>query len=305
MSGCTLCPRECGADRSLALGLCGCNDEIYIARIMLHMWEEPSVSGERGSGAVFFCGCPLGCAFCQNREISRTAGDGRFISAARRFTPDELVREFLSLERQGAHNINLVSPTQHTEALIYAVREAKLQGLRIPVVWNTGGYEKADTIRMLKDTADIFLTDIKFYSHDISSSLSEAGDYFEYAFGCLKEMINITGDIKFGEDGMLRRGTVVRHLVLPGCRHDSVSILEKLAQAGMEKHVLLSLMSQYTPDTFGGCSDSRLDKFMRRRVTDFEYSYVCDTALKFGFDGYMQDRTSSVCDYIPHWGFGK
>ncbi len=273
-----------------------------LARVMLHMWEEPCISGTRGSGAVFFCGCPLGCSFCQNREISRRGKTG-FTDAARRFSVEELSKEFSALAEAGAHNINLVSPTQYTKQIKRAVAQARDRGLTLPVVWNTGGYEKPGTIAALDGTADIFLTDVKYYSSEISAALSGAGDYFEWALPALREMIKIAGEPEYDADGIMKRGVIVRHLVLPGCRHDSEKILETLAAEGLQKKIVLSLMSQYTPDFFAGCENEKLDRAMRRRVTSFEYDSVVDTATRLGFDGYIQERDSAQTKYTPKWGF--
>ena len=302
MSSCTLCPRNCGVDRSVHPGRCGCTDEIMLARVMLHEWEEPCISGTRGSGAVFFCGCPLGCSFCQNREISRRGKSG-FADAARSFSVEGLSKEFLTLAENGAHNINLVSPTQYTDQIKIAVARAKNEGLTLPVVWNTGGYEKPDTIASLKGTADVFLTDVKYYSPEISAALSGAADYFENALPSLREMIKVAGEPEYDADGIMKRGVIVRHLVLPGCRHDSEKILEVLAAEGLDKKIVLSLMSQYTPDFFTGCPDAKLDRALRRRVTSFEYDSVVDTATRLGFDGYIQERESAQTKYTPKWGF--
>ena len=299
MTHCTLCPRRCGADRESVRGMCGVTRRIYVARTMLHMWEEPPVSGTRGSGAVFFCGCPLGCSFCQNHEISRPTGDA---ASVREYTEHELSELFLRLEAHGAHNVNLVSPTQYTDAVIRAVAEARSNGLTLPVVWNTGGYERQDTIRTLNGTADVFLTDMKYVSSDISGALSGAPDYFAEAMPSLLEMVKIAGDPVYDRDGMLTRGVIVRHLVLPGCRRDSISVLHALADSGLQDRVLLSLMRQYTPEFFSGCDDPILDRALRRRVTSFEYDSVCTEAERLGFVGFTQEKESSDTEYTPQWG---
>ncbi len=266
---------------------------------MLHRFEEPCISGKLGSGAVFFCGCPLGCVFCQNGPISRK--NGEYFAKAKTVTVKDLASYMISLQQAGAHNVNLVSPTQYTAQIIDAVAKAKALGLTIPVVWNTGGYEKPETIKLLYGTVDVFLTDVKYCDGELSAALSKANDYFEYALSSLEEMVRITGEAEFDEDGIMKRGVILRHLVLPGCRLDSEKILRKLAERGLEKKVLLSLMSQYTPDFFAGCGDVALDKKLRRRVTTFEYNYVSEIALELGFSGFGQDRTSAITDYTPLW----
>lgn len=295
-SRCTLCPRECGADRTKSFGFCSCSDEMRVAKIMLHKWEEPCISGKNGSGAVFFCGCVLKCRFCQNRDISR--GD---ISSFRRLSPDELSDEFIRLGENGAHNINLVSPTQYIPSLIETIGKAKEKGLDIPIVWNTGGYEKKESIRMLKGSADIFLTDMKYCDNSLSQSLSSAGDYFEKALPALDEMIDITEENEYGEDGMMKKGVIVRHLVLPGQREDSKKILSFLKERGYEKKIVLSLMSQYIPDFYSGGCGGKLDKDMKRKVTSFEYDDVLSLAGSLGFTGFCQDRTSAVSRFVPEW----
>ncbi|MBR3990820.1 MAG: radical SAM protein [Clostridia bacterium] len=297
-NGCALCPRECGADRKKGPGRCGCTDRMRIARVMLHFYEEPVISGTRGSGAIFFTGCPLGCAFCQNGEISRPSAAG---SAGRGIDDDELCRIILGLQNDGAHNVNFVSPTPFTDRIIAAAGEARRLGLTVPVVWNTGGYEKAETIRALAGTADVFLTDFKFFDPAVSKILAGAEDYAKYATESLREMVRVAGKPVFGDDGMMKSGVIVRHLVLPGLRRDSEKVLRAVADAAGAENVLLSLMSQYTPDFFRGCGDPALDRAMRRRVTTFEYEEVRRIALELGFDGFMQERSSSVKDYTPEW----
>ena len=301
MSSCTLCPRGCSVDRELRDGFCGCPSEMLVSRVMLHMWEEPCISGKNGSGAVFFCGCPLGCAFCQNGDISKR-GEGGTFAGQRSFSVGELAEEFLRLQNGGAHNINLVSPTKYTDKLKEAVRLSREAGLSLPVVWNTGGYETIENISSLEGTVQVYLTDMKYYSSDISSALSSAPDYFDRAFAALLKMVEQVGTPRYDEEGMMTRGVIVRHLVLPGCRRDSEMILRKMAEAGLASRIVLSLMSQYTPDFFRGCPDEKLDKSMRRRVTSFEYGFVEDTASELGFTGFGQARSSATKKYTPHWG---
>ncbi len=264
------------------------------------MWEEPCISGSRGSGAVFFCGCPLGCKFCQNGEISRLK-DGVF-AGQRKFSEEELVSAMLELQEKGAHNVNFVSPTQYTDTVIRVVAEARSRGFTVPVVWNTGGYEKPETIRSLEGTVDVFLTDMKYFSPEIADSLSSAPDYFDFAFPSLLEMCRIAGGAEYS-DSIMTRGVIVRHLVLPGNRRDSEEILRRLAEAGLQSEIVLSLMSQYTPDFFTGCREAKLDRAMRRRVTTFEYNSVQDLAAKLGFTGFGQERESAQKKYTPEWGF--
>lgn len=300
MSLCTLCPRSCKVDRSKRAGVCGCTDEIKISRVMLHKWEEPCICTGEGSGGVFFCGCPLGCVYCQNGSISKRDGNGAF-AGEKSYSIDALADEFLRLQNKGACNIDLVSPTQYTCEIIAAVRLARSKGLTVPIVWNTGGYETAENIYLLDGTVDVYLTDMKYCDRELSSALSRAPDYFEYAFAALTEMVRQIG-LPMYEGGELKRGVIVRHLVLPGCRRDSEAILKKLAEAGLADKIVLSLMSQYTPDFFRGCENERLSRSMKRRVTSFEYDSTVDLADSLGFTGYCQERSSAVSEYTPCWG---
>ena len=236
---CRLCPRRCGIDRTAGeTGVCGAGAEMRVAKVMLHQWEEPSISGtapNRGSGAVFFTHCSLGCIFCQNRDISRRNSEKGEI-----FSIDRLAQCFLELQKQGAWNINLVSPTHYTPQIVEALQLAKASGLTLPIVWNTGGYECADVIEELRGVVDIFLTDWKYCDPTIAAAYSSAADYPERIAEAYTAMYNITGDIQFGEDGMLKKGIILRHLVLPGGRKDSIAVLDKASSLVPADKVLLS-----------------------------------------------------------------
>jgi Uncharacterized Fe-S protein PflX, homolog of pyruvate formate lyase activating proteins len=291
---CRICPRECGADRSSGVGYCGAGDDMYVARAMLHMWEEPCISGANGSGAVFFCGCPLRCVYCQNGEISRF--DGRF---GKKTSVSDLGDIILDLQDKGAHNVNFVSPTQYTYHIIEAVSNVRGK-LKIPVVWNTGGYENASTVADLRGIADVYLTDFKYADAETAEKYSSAADYPEAAASSLAEMLNQAGECVI-EAGLMKRGVIVRHLVLPSRRAESVRVLEKVNEiAGGTSKIKLSLMSQYTPDFADGCPYPELN----RRVTSFEYNHVCEAAAKMGFTGYTQDKTSAKTTYRPDWERG-
>jgi putative pyruvate formate lyase activating enzyme len=221
-SPCNLCPRQCGVNRNTETGFCGCGSEIKVARAALHFWEEPCVSGRGGSGTVFFSGCNLGCVYCQNDEISR-GGAGKEVS------PERLAEIFLKLQAQGAHNINLVTATPHLPGICRALDIAK-PALHIPVVYNCGGYERAETIRALSGYVDVYLPDIKYFSGELSKRYSGAADYFSVASKAVKEMVSQAGALEYDTEGMLRRGVLIRHLVLPGARKDSMAILQWLAE---------------------------------------------------------------------------
>jgi putative pyruvate formate lyase activating enzyme len=255
---------------------------------MLHHFEEPCISGGEGgvgSGAIFFSGCALRCVFCQNREISRGAV-GEVFSVRR------LADEMLALQERGAYNINLVTPTHFTLGITEALDLIKRE-LSIPVIWNTSGYETAETVRALSGYVDIFLTDFKYFSSDISSRYSSAPDYSDFAGPALSEMVKITGAPEFDGE-FLKRGTVVRHLVLPGFYRDSIDVLKTVAERAGAENVILSLMAQYTPE-FLEDGYPEID----RRITTFEYNKVLACATELGFDGYMQSRESASARYTP------
>ncbi len=285
MTRCELCPRRCGVDRERSAGYCGEGTDARVAKVMLHYFEEPCISGERGSGAIFFSGCSMKCVFCQNRDISR-GGAGETMSPAR------LADEMISLRERGAHNINLVTPTHFTDKIIEALDLVKGK-LGIPVVWNTSGYELPETVRLLDGYADVFLTDFKYASGELSAMYSSAPDYAEYASASLREMVRITRRPVY-KDGIMTRGVIVRHLVLPGAYRDSVAALDLIADTVGTDDVVLSLMAQYTPEFADG-------KFpaLRRRITTFEYNKALDEARRLGFDGYCQSISSATARYTP------
>lgn len=286
-TSCSLCPRECGADRRTHYGFCRCGDQIKVARAALHFWEEPCISGQNGSGTVFFSGCTLRCCYCQNYRIS-SGCFGKEISAHR------LSEIFLELQNKGAHNINLVTPTQYLPGILTALDAVKGK-LHIPVVYNCGGYEKVETVRRLKDYVDVFLPDIKYYDKGLSQKFSGAADYFTVASAAVQEMIAQTGGPVFNQDGILQRGVLVRHMVLPGCREDSIRILRWMKENLPEGKYLISLMSQYTP-AFEGFKHKEL----RRRVTSFEYNAVVQEAVRLGLtSGFMQEKSSAKEEYTP------
>lgn len=291
---CTLCPRACGADRAAGqTGLCGAGDTLRAARAALHHWEEPCLSGDpeasTGSGTVFFSGCALGCCYCQNYGISQE-GQGRPLTEAR------LAEIFLELQTKGARNINLVTATQWLPWVLPALDSARRRGLRLPVVYNTGGYETVGTVQALAGYVDIWLTDFKYDSPALAAELSRAGNYPAVADRALRAMLRQTGAPVYDPEGYLRRGVIVRHLVLPGQAADSQAVLRRLAVVRRQEEVpfLLSLMSQFTP--FYHAADHGLG----RRITSYEYRKVVDTALALGLtDGYMQEKSSAREEYTP------
>ena len=287
---CVQCPRVCGADRSRGRGFCGASEEIRLSRASLHRWEEPCISGERGSGTLFFNGCNLRCVFCQNREISHGEAAGVAV------TEEELVEIMLQLQEEGAHNVNLVTPTPYALQLIPVLQKVRSR-LKIPVVYNCGGYESVETLRALEGLVDVYLPDCKYYSPKLSELYSAAPDYFSVAMEALTEMLRQTGAPQMGEDGLLKKGVMVRHLVLPACREDSIEVLEQLCTRFGNRAFLLSLMSQYTP--VFAAKDA--PKSLQRRVTSFEYDKVLEKAVELDFQGYLQQRSSATADYTPNF----
>lgn len=285
MTRCELCPRRCGVDRARTVGYCGEGADARVAKVMLHHFEEPCISGTRGSGAIFFSGCSMKCVFCQNRDISR-------VGAGEVMTPEDLASEMTDLCKRGAHNINLVTPTHFTDKIIEALDLVK-DRLGVPVIWNTSGYELPETVRRLDGYVDVFLTDFKYSSRELSSKYSSAPDYAEYASSSLSEMVRITGRPVF-KDGMMTRGVIVRHLVLPGAYRDSIAVLGKINDAVGTEDVVLSLMAQYTPE-FAGKGFPEL----QRRITTFEYNKALDEARRLGFDGFCQSISSATSRYTP------
>lgn len=291
---CTLCPRACGADRAAGqTGLCGAGDTLRAARAALHHWEEPCLSGDpeapTGSGTVFFSGCALGCCYCQNYGISQE-GQGYPLTEAR------LAEIFLELQAKGAKNINLVTATQWLPWVLPALDSARRRGLRLPVVYNTGGYETVQTVQALAGYVDIWLTDFKYDSPALAAELSRTGNYPAVADRALRAMLRQTGAPVYDPEGYLRRGVIVRHLVLPGQAADSQAVLRRLAAVRRQEKVpfLLSLMSQFTP--FYHAADHGLG----RRITSYEYRKVVDAALALELtDGYMQEKSSAREEYTP------
>ena len=286
--GCDLCPRACGVNRRLAVGRCGETREIRVARAALHHWEEPCLSGSRGSGTVFFSGCGLGCVFCQNHAISR-GGVGQVVAES------ALPELFLGLQAQGAHNLNLVTGTHFWPGIVRALERAKEGGLRLPVVWNTGGYETAEAIEALARHVDIWLMDVKFYDSGLSAALAGAPDYFAVAGQAARLACRLAGPPLYADDGLLQKGFLLRLLVLPGQRQDAQNILYWAAQALPKGGFLLSLMSQYTPP-----GPPMPLKALERRVSSFEYRQVEAWAVQLGLEnGYSQNRSAASAAYIP------
>ncbi len=286
MDNCNLCPRKCNIDRSRTHGFCLCGLSPIVSKHMLHMWEEPSISGTQGSGAVFFAGCTLKCVYCQNKEISRQP-TGKEVKTR------QLADIFLELQDKGAHNINLVTPTHFAKQILQSLDLVKHK-LHIPIVYNTSGYETVDTLKTLSGYVDIYLPDFKYFDTSLSAKYSKAPDYFEVASKAIAEMYNQVGKYTQNKNGILKKGMIIRHLVLPGCRHDSVKILEEIKRILPIANIKLSLMSQFTPDFV-----PPEYKELSRKITTFEYNYVLDKAIEMGYTGFFQQRNSASAKYTP------
>ena len=287
LNACRLCPRACGVDRTRGeMGVCGMPDTFWRSRCAPHRWEEPPISGTRGSGTVFFTGCNLRCVFCQNRTISRE-GVGCPV------TEEELADKILALQEQGVHNINLVTPTHYTAQLVRLLERIK-PSLQIPVVWNCGGYESVEALRMAEGLVDIYLPDFKYISSDLSAAYSAALDYADRATEAVLEMYRQVG--KYCEqDGLAAKGMIIRHLVLPGCRADSMAVLRHIAAILPTADIRVSIMRQYTPDFAMDCPHKNL----RRRVTEFEYTSVLEEANRLGLEGFSQGKDAADKAYTP------
>ena len=286
MKRCRLCPRMCGAYRGRlrGAGYCGCGTQPVVSRAALHMWEEPVISGSRGSGTIFFSGCCLGCAFCQNAAISSELR-GRAVS------PQELAEIMRELERQGAHNISFVTGTHYAEAIIRALR---LYRPSVPTVWNSGGYERIETLRALSPYIDIWLPDYKFALPAVAEKYAHAPDYPETALRAIQFMCRCAGANRV-EEGVMKRGVIVRHLVLPGNLRNSVAALRRLS-GELPRGTLMSVMSQYTPA-------GRIDGFpeLGRRLTAAEYEKILDVADVLGVEGFRQELSSAAEEYVPEF----
>jgi putative pyruvate formate lyase activating enzyme len=278
----------CGADRKNGeRGFCGETSEIRVARAALHMWEEPCISGTRGSGTVFFTGCVLRCAYCQNGNIA-CGNTGKVISI------DRLAEIFIEQQERGAHNINLVTPTHFVPQIREAIIKAKEKGLVLPIVYNTGSYENVDTLKMLDGLVDIYLPDLKYYSSELSKKYSEAHNYFEVATAAIAEMVRQVGTPEFDDEGIMTKGVIVRHLLLPGCTEDSKRIIKYLYDTYGDD-IYVSIMNQYTPFEF--ISDEYPE--LKRRVTKMEYNSVVNLAAELGINGFTQQKSSASQEYVP------
>ena len=283
---CSLCPRNCKINRHETVGFCKAGDKIKVARCALHFWEEPIISGTKGSGTIFFSHCNLACVFCQNHEISH-GGFGKEISVS------ECASLFFKLQSMGAHNINLVTPTPYASLIMEALDIVK-DKLNIPVVYNCGGYENPELIEKLSPYIDIYLTDFKYYDKTLAKKYSHAENYSEFALSSLEKMIETKGAPKI-KGGIMESGVIVRHLVLPSCREDSKKILSLLKENFGTDKFILSLMAQYFPP-----ENLSITPEISRKITSFEYDSVVNFAYDLGFkNAYIQERESAKESFVP------
>jgi len=291
---CTLCPRNCKVDRKNGeKGVCGQTAELKVARAALHFWEESCISGETGSGTVFFSGCSLHCVFCQNESIANGTV-GKII------TVERLAQIFLELQQQGANNINLVTPGHYIPQIKEALLLAKEQGLTLPVVYNTSSYESVEALKSLEGLVDIYLPDFKYMSSELSGKYSHAADYADVAKAAIAEMVRQTGNPVFdeaGEDGLIKKGTIVRHLTLPGCMEDSKVILQYLHET-YGNRIYISIMNQFTPlDNVADYPE------LNRKITEEEYDELIDYAIDLGIEqGFIQEGETAEESFIPDFG---
>lgn len=292
LSNCRLCPRSCGVNRYEQPGACGGGALARVAKVSLHPWEEPAIAGPetgKGAGTIFFSGCNLRCVFCQNYEISH-------YEKGREVTSEELGEIFIHQQAQGAATLDLVTPTHYVPQIIQALAYAKKRGFSLPVVYNSSGYESVSTIELLAGTVDVYLPDLKYYASEISGAYSKAQDYFPVAAKAIKAMVQQVGRPVLDAQGIMTRGVLVRHMVLPGARHDSMKLLDWLWQ-NFGHDIYLSLMSQYTPMYKAGEY-----KALKRRLTTFEYQSVIDYARELGVTQcFIQQRSSATKAYVPNW----
>lgn len=285
---CLLCPRKCGINRSTGqTGVCGVSSEIMVARAALHYWEEPCISGKRGSGAVFFSGCSLHCVFCQNREIS----DGK---AGKVISKERLSDIFMELAVKGANNINLVTPGQYIPDIVWAVNDAKSRGMKLPIIYNTSGYENVTELKLLEGIVDVYLPDFKYMDSTLSAMYSRAKDYPSVAKQALSEMVRQQPDVVIDDaTGLIQKGVIVRQLLLPGHVNDAKAVLKYLYDT-YHDHVYISMMSQFTPIALKDYPE------INRTVTRREYERLVDYALKIGItNAFIQEGDVAKDSFIP------
>lgn len=290
LEACKVCPFKCNVNRLEGkIGVCKCNDKIKIAKYSLHYFEEPCISGKAGSGTVFFSNCNLKCIYCQNYKISHE-GKGKEI------TIEELADIFMKQQEAGANNINLVTPTMYVYQIIEAIKIARKKGLNIPIVYNTNGYENVETIKALDGFVDIYLPDLKYYSNELAIKYSKAPNYFDIATKAILEMISQVEKVEFDENGIMKKGVIIRHLVLPGHIQNSKHILKWLKE-NVDKKAYISVMAQYFP-TY----KAKEDKYLSRKLTQKEYKEIEKYLYNLDLEnGYIQELGSNEEEYVPNF----
>lgn len=290
LSHCTLCPRNCKVDRlNNKLGFCNSNKNVKISRVSLHNWEEPCISGTKGSGTVFFSNCNLRCVFCQNHSISE-GGFGKEVSVER------LSEIFIEQQERGAHNINLVTPTHYAAQIIEAIKLSKAKGLSIPILYNSNGYESVETIKLLKGYIDVYLPDFKYFADKYAIKYSHAPNYFQIAAKAINEMVNQVGDVQFDENNLIKKGVIIRHLMLPGLLFDSKKVIDYIYKTFGNK-VYISLMNQYTP-MFNAEKYPEINKPLNPK----HYDALIDYSLSIGVkNGFIQEAGTNSESFVPEF----
>lgn len=290
LSNCTLCPRNCKADRAHGqVGYCKVTDELVVARAALHMWEEPCISGEAGSGTVFFSGCSMGCVYCQNKNIAAAR-------AGKRITIQRLSEIFIELQEEGANNINLVTPSHYVPQIVQGITIARERGLTLPIVYNCSGYEKVETLQLLEGVVSVYLPDFKYMSSDIAKKYSNCSNYFEVTSKAVAEMVRQVEEPEFNQLGMMKKGVIVRHLTLPGYLEDSKNIIKYLYETFGDT-VYISIMNQYTPLP-------QVEQYpeLNRKITQEEYEELVDYAIEIGVEnGFIQEGETALESFIPEF----
>lgn len=294
LENCMICPHKCGVNRLEGnKGRCKCDDKLKIALASLHMFEEPCISGENGSGTVFFSNCNLNCTYCQNYEISNL-GKGKEI------TIEHLAEIFLKQQEKNAHNINLVTPTMYVYQIIEAIKIAKSKGLNIPIIYNSNGYENIETIKLLNGYIDIYLPDLKYYTNELSKKYSKVDNYFETATKAIKEMYNQVGQAKFDESGLIKKGVIIRHLVLPNHIQNTKNILKWISD-NMPDDIYVSVMAQYFP-TYKAKDDDLINRKLNKKEYNEVLNYLYSLDLE---NGYIQELGLHEEEYVPNFDFSE
>lgn len=290
---CNLCPRNCLIDRSKTVGVCGMKDKLVVAKAYLHMWEEPCISGTNGSGTIFFTGCNLKCIFCQNNEISTKL-------IGQEITIEEFSTICINLEKQGANNINLVTPTHFVPLIVEGLKLARKKGLSIPIIYNTSSYENIETIKMLDGIVDIYLPDLKYYNDEYAIKYSHAPNYFNVASKAINEMFKQVGIPTFNENGIMTKGVIIRHMMMPNLKEDTKKILNYLYKT-YQDDIYISIMNQYTP-----IKHFNRYQELNNKITENDYDEIIEYALDLGIkNAFIQEGNTQEKSFIPNFSNQK